>query len=67
MDFIHSQAQAPFFEKMDTKIEEMAKDNDYATNFDPKVFLETYFHKIEGNMFYSATLKSQHKIYSTGN
>ena len=52
---------------MDSKIEEMAKYNDYATNFDPKVYLETNYSKIEGHMFVPATPKSQHKIYSTGN
>jgi hypothetical protein len=36
---------------MDPKIEEMAKYNDYVANFDPKVYLETYFCKIEGHMF----------------
>ena len=51
---------------MDPKIEEMAKDNDYVANFDPKVYLETYYCKIEGHMFVPTTLKSQHKIYSTG-
>jgi len=56
-----------FVEKMDPKIEEMMKDDDYATNFDPKVYLETYYGKIEGQMFVPSTLKSQHKIYSTGN
>ena len=55
------------FEKMDPKIEEMANDNDYVANFDPKVYLETYFCKIEGHMFIPTTLKSQHKIYSTAN
>ena len=63
----YSQAQAPFFLKMDPKIEEMAKYNDYVTNFDPKVYIETYYCKIEGHMFVPTTLKSQHKIYSTGN
>jgi hypothetical protein len=32
---------------MDPKIEEMAKYNDYVANFDPKVYLETYYCKIE--------------------
>ena len=45
----------------------MAKDNDYVANFDPKVFIETYYLKIEGNKYIPTTLKSQHKIYSTGN
>lgn len=44
----------------------MVKDNDYLTNFDPKVYLETYYCKIEAHMFVPSTLKSQHKIYSTG-
>jgi hypothetical protein len=52
---------------MDPKIEEMANDNDYVANFDPKVYIETYFLKIEGNTFIPTTLKSLHKIYSTGN
>ena len=56
-----------FFEKMDPKIEEMAKYNDYATNFDPKVYLETNYCKIEGYWFVPSTLKAQHTIYSTGN
>jgi hypothetical protein len=52
---------------MDPKIEEMAKDNDYVANFDPKVFIETYYHTIEGDIYTPNILKSQHKIYSTGN
>jgi hypothetical protein len=43
------------------------KKGDYVANFDPKVYLETYYCKIEGHMFVPTTLKSQHKIYSTGN
>jgi hypothetical protein len=52
---------------MDPKIEEMAKYNDYVTNFDPKVYIETNYCKIEGHWFVPATLKAQHTIYSTGN
>ena len=64
----YSQEQGPFFvEKMDPKIEEMAKYNDYATNFDPKVYIETNYGKIEGYWFVPSTLKAQHTIYSTGN
>ena len=65
--FILFSSTGTFFEKMDPKIEEMAKYNDYVANFDHKVYLETYYCKIEGHMFVPTTLKSQHKIYSTGN
>ena len=40
--------------------------NDYAVNFDPKVYVETFYRKIEGHMFIPSTLHAQHKIYSTG-
>ena len=65
--FILFSSTGTFFEKMDPKINQMAKDNDYVANFDPKVYLETYYCKIEGHMFIPTTLKSQHKIYSTAN
>jgi len=54
---------------MDSKFMKMREDNDYAINFDPKTYvdIESYYCKIEGNMFVPSTLKSQHKIYSTGN
>lgn len=54
---------------MNSKFIKMQEDNDYAITFDPKVYvnIESYYCKIEGHMFVSSTLKSQHKIYSTGN
>ena len=67
MTFIPFLSTGTFFEKMDPKIEEMAKHNDYVTNFDPKVYIETNYSKIEGHWFVPATLKAQHTIYSTGN
>jgi hypothetical protein len=48
--FILFSSTGTFFEKMDPKINQMAKDNDYVANFDPKVYLETYYCKIEGHM-----------------
>ena len=47
----------------------MREDNDYAITFDPKVYvnIESYYSKIQGHMVVPSTLKSQHKIYSTGN